>query len=381
MLWEFLLYMKYLEIRFMKQRNIILLISLLLSSCIFIPYVIPFNDLPEPTGTFNVGTQVFEWIDVSREEWFTQDSTDLRRLVVQAWYPTIDIKEDGYPYLDFPEKRIIPIAKRISLPPYLLSHIGNIKTNSILNATILENDIPYPLVLFSHGLGGMRMQNTVQMEELASRGYIVVSLDHTYDANVTVFLDGTTAAFRSYLRDEATEEEFWEVRLPQVNTRASDISFIIDKISEMKDKADKLFKHADLSKIGVLGHSFGGATAIVASYNDNRINACINLDGWMEPVKPEIIQSGLKIPFLYIGQEKWDDTPLNHVKLDSLILSSSGSKELIVGAKHFDYSDTPQLNKVASKLDMSGDIDMNILREKINSEIVLFFNKYIKNSN
>ena len=363
----------------MKQRNIIFIVSLFFCSCIFIPYVIPFNDLPEPTGTFNVGTKIFEWIDTSRDEWFTIDSTDFRRLVVQAWYPTAEIDDKKYSYLDFPDKRIKPIAKRISLSPHLLKHVSDVKTNSILNASIIDSENPYPLILFSHGLGGMRMQNTIQMEELASRGYFVVSVDHTFDANITVFLDGTTAEFNSYLDDNATEEEFWRVRLPQIETRANDILFLIDRISKKKNNNDDLFKLIDLSRIGVIGHSFGGATVIVASYNDSRIDACINLDGWMEPVIPEIIQSGLKIPFLYIGQKEWHDTPLNHIKLDSLIMSSNGKKEIIDGAKHFDYSDTPHLNKVASKFDISGDIDMDKFRMKINSDIVSFFNKNVKN--
>ena len=51
--------------------------------------IIPFNDLPVPTGEYLIGTQVFNWTDVNREEWFTDtDKYDKRKLVVQIWYPT-----------------------------------------------------------------------------------------------------------------------------------------------------------------------------------------------------------------------------------------------------------------------------------------------------
>ena len=214
----------------MKKQIIIILWALSTNSCGIIPFLVPFNDLPKPTGPFNVGTQIFEWEDKSREEWFTKKSDDFRRLMIQVWYPTMDEKKGDFSYLDFPEQRTLPLAQRMELPELFIRHIQDVKSNSILDAPIKQGRELYPLILFSHGLGGMRMQNTVQMEELASYGYVVLAMDHSYDANVTIFSDGSIAKFRSGLRDGVSEKEFWEVRLPQINTRAADLSFVIDQI-------------------------------------------------------------------------------------------------------------------------------------------------------
>ena len=94
-------------------------------------------------------------------------------------------------------------------------------------------------IIFSHGLGGNRTQNTVIMEELASHGYVVIAIEHAYDANISIFNNGDIADYRSGInyerKDEAedlTPEEFWEIRLPQLKTRAADVSFLIDVLSE-----------------------------------------------------------------------------------------------------------------------------------------------------
>ena len=215
------------------MKKIILLVLLMLcsNSCgLIIPHIIPFNNIPQPTGPFNVGTQIFQWADHNRKEWFTEADDDYRRLVIQVWYPTLDDRVEDLPYLDYPDKRTTPLARRIELPEFLIHHIEGVKSNSIINAAIKEGNEMYPLILFSHGLGGMRMQNTVQMEELASRGYVVVAMDHPYDAYITVYSDGSIADFRSGLEEDATEEEFWDVRIPQINTRAADLTFILDNI-------------------------------------------------------------------------------------------------------------------------------------------------------
>ena len=65
----------------MNKLAIIILLVLSTNSCgLMIPLLIPFSDLPKPTGSYNVGTQIFEWEDTSREEWFTEESDDFRRL-------------------------------------------------------------------------------------------------------------------------------------------------------------------------------------------------------------------------------------------------------------------------------------------------------------
>ena len=358
--------------------RLVLLIAVLffLSCSVIIPKLIPFNDLPLPAGEYRVGTRIFYWENDKREEWFTDEDGDFRKLVVQVWYPA-DTTAPGILYIDHPDIRIGPLARRIELPEFLIKHIDKVHSNSILDAEIVHLDYLLPLVVFSHGLGGMRMQNTVQMEELASWGYMVVAMDHPYDANITIFEDGSTAEFRSGLRDDADEEEFWEVRLPQIRTRAADVSFILDLIHENIKRRDPFWSKTSVENVGIMGHSYGGATGIVAAYKDTRIAACLNLDGWMEPIESSIISNGLKVPFLYLGQENWDDTPLNYMKLDSLIQSSQGTKIIFPGTKHFDFSDTPYLSPIAQKVGISGSMNMDSVRSELNTHMVNFFNSHL----
>mgnify|MGYP000031667592 CR=1 FL=1 len=84
-------------------------------------------------------------------------------------------------------------------PPLFIRHIQDVKSNSFTNNSLKSSDKLYPLVIFSHGLGGNRTQNSINIESLASNGYVVFSIERSYDANVTVFDDSTFVEFDSYL--------------------------------------------------------------------------------------------------------------------------------------------------------------------------------------
>ena len=77
----------------------------------------------------------------------------------------------------------------------------------------------------------------------------------------------------------------------------------------------------NLQKVGVFGHSFGGTTTVVASFNDSRIDACINLDGWAIVLPEDVLNKGIDVPLLYIGREEWADTD-NYSLLNTLIQKS-----------------------------------------------------------
>lgn len=359
----------------LKSKSIALMSMLLFSSCsTIIPLLIPFQDIPAPTGSFSVGTRVFNWEDNKREEWFTEKEGDFRKIVVQVWYPTDEVSGNKAPYIDFPQHRVRPISEQVELPPFMIKHIQDVNSNSYLNAALKSAIELYPLVIFSHGLGGMRMQNTIQMEELASRGFIALAMDHPYDANITVYKDGSSADYRSAIVGEVTTEEFWNIRLPQINTRVADVSYVLDHIQEIQDGDDSFWNMIDLGRVGIMGHSFGGGTAIVASSRDTRLDACIALDGWLVPIEESIIKKGLMVPFLFMGQTYWTN-PVNYENLDTLIAASTASAEKLIldGTKHFDYSDTPQFNTASSKFGISGSMDLDELRILLNSRIVSFF--------
>ena len=356
-----------------------LIITVLSTGCV----AIPFNEVPKPTGDRNIGTESVELIDNDRLEWFTEDPQDLRKIMIQIWYPTDDLDGEKERYIDYGELRIEALASQFDYRPFLFKKLIDVETNSIKKAEP-STQSSFPLIIFSHGLGGNRTQNTIMIEELTSHGYVVIAIEHAYDANISIFNNGDVADYRSginYQRrntQKITPEEFWAIRLPQLETRAEDVSYIIDQL-ELGNLPENIVNIIDLENIGVFGHSFGGATSIYSAYNDNRIDACINLDGWMVVVPDEIVDNGINRNFMYLGQEQWDEK-LNYQKLDKFIKSNTkSSKILIPNTTHYDFSDTPHMSKAAKFLNKSGKVKSKNLKNLLNELIISFFNQNLKN--
>src|SRR5262249_52488610 len=150
-----------------------------------------------------------------------------------------------------------------------------IKTHSFLNAPLSSSRKLYPVIFFSHGLMGLRGQNTVQMEELASRGYIVVALDHTYDAAFTILADDRLVTFQTMTGPASPDAEpvEWEndleVREQDLLSLYSCLEAYGKKMSDSSKKEQRLtiencprinelVAHLDLGRCGILGHSLGG---------------------------------------------------------------------------------------------------------------------------
>ena len=206
-----------------------------------------------------------------------------------------------------------------------------------------------PVVIFSHGITGTRHLHQAMYEFLVSRGFIVMALDHSFDANLTIFPDGHLADYRS---DITGHPDSANVRIMQMNTRVADISFILDQLDKIQSGKieSQIHTKIDLERIAVGGHSYGGSTATVVSQRDNRIKACFVLDSWISPIPQETIDDGVHIPFLFMGRPSWEgsDYPGNYPKLDSLMAHSSNPKYRLIirGTKHLDYSDIPLFSPI-----------------------------------
>ena len=355
------------------MRFIFYLGFIFLSSC---SLILNFRDLPEPQGQYIIGTDIFTWEDNYRDEWFTKDKIDTRKIVVQIWYPASEKSDSLYPYMDYANLRVESISERIGKGKGTIKPATKVKTNTYYKADPVNKK--FPLILFSHGLGGYKTQNLINIETLVSQGYIVVAPDHSYDASITIFDDGTSVGFESGLPDDVSPEEFWATRIPQINTRASDMSFIIDKLQTMKNY--NLYNSINFNKIGIFGHSFGGATSVVSSWNDTRISACLNLDGWFVPIVDDIINTGLRIPFCYIGQEYWENTPLNYPKLNTFYKNCSNDTYIlkVKDTHHFDYSDMPYFSSIGRMIASGKNVD-KYFAVRLSDFIAGFFNQYLKN--
>jgi predicted dienelactone hydrolase len=162
----------------------------------------------------------------------------------------------------------------------------------------------YPVVVFSHGLTGTFTDYTFLFEDLASRGYIVVSVDHTYEATAVAFADGRMA--RSLYGSHLTRI----VRLDESalslaeSVRVGDVRFVVDELQRLNARPDNPFAaHLDLAAIATAGHSLGGLTALEALGSDARIRAAIVLDG----VRPDAEFAATDKPVLLLdaGREEW----------------------------------------------------------------------------
>ncbi len=158
---------------------------------------------------------------------------------------------------------------------------------------------------------------------------------------MTVFHDGTLADYRS---DITGHPDSVQVRRKQLNTRVADIRFVLDKLTEISE-APWFNGLMNLNKVGVLGHSFGGATAIQVSFEDDRFKSCLVLDSWLNPVSDTVLISGIKQPFLYLGRPLWNDSnyPSSPELVKTFINAFPENKYqfILKNSRHLDFCDAP----------------------------------------
>ena len=258
--------------------------------------------------------------------------------------------------------------------------MNHIYTNSYKDIPIIQSDQLMPVVIFSHGITGTRHLHQAMYEHLVSHGYIVVAPDHSFDANLTIFPDGHTADYRSNITGHP---DSIHVRTKQMDTRAADISFILDQMERIQSGEIKsqINGKIDLEKIAVGGHSYGGSTATVASQRDKRINACFVLDSWISPIPQETIEVGVHVPFLFMGRPTWQgsDYPGNYPRLDSLMVHSSDPKYrlIIKETKHLDFSDIPLFSPIIGYVLDVGSLSASVSIPLLNELVYGFLEKHL----
>ena len=350
-----------------------------LSACAaLVSVLIPMEDVAKPTGPYQVGTQIIYMVDNDRSAWYGEENSGSREIMVRVWYPAQPQEGDQKAPYVYNEKLIGDmVSEGFGIPKYLMQNISNIKTNSW--SGIDPVDKKFPVLIFSHGHGGLKIQNTTQMEEMASHGYVIFACDHAYDAGVSIFPGERVIFNKTNIPEGYSEEEKWRLRRVQLDYRAADIQFMLDDMVRGNFLSEALKNSLDLENIGLFGHSFGGGTSIVVASTDDRIDACFGLDAWFLPVPSNVLNSDLNKPFLHLGQVRWKEKD-NYLKLDTLVGNNSAwSMRLDVqGATHYDFTDFSQFNRLTKRYG-SGEIAPPRIRRITNSVIRDFFDHYLKN--
>jgi predicted dienelactone hydrolase len=203
---------------------------------------------------------------------------------VQFWYPAeLDLDSKPAAWLDNMDVMAPALAAKLNLPSFFLDHIKYAKTYAVTNASLPNSETKYPLLLFSHGWEGFKSQNTYQVEELASHGYIVAAPDHTYGAIATVFPDGSIVPNNPEalpVSADISDDEFLSAAQILGEQWAGDLSFIVDSLENPGGdyQLDVLANNIDFTRIGVLGHSTGGGAAIQFCATDARCQAAFGMD-------------------------------------------------------------------------------------------------------
>ncbi|WP_405810829.1 lipase [Streptomyces sp. NBC_00210] len=248
--------------------------------------------LPGPGGPYRrrIGTRSLHLVDRSRPDpWGS--GRPYREIMVQLWYPARDT--EGRPRAPWMSPGAAAHYRKVTGIPEDAVRLP--VTHGRAGAPPDTCRGPLPVVVYSPGFGTDRTSSTALVEELASHGYAVVTIDHTYDASEVEFPDGRVETGNIALAGDEIDDP---VIVKALEVRVADTRFVLDRLGGIGRGA------FDLSRAGMFGHSLGGATAAALMGRDRRIRAGINMDG---SVTASVSAAGADLPFLLMGADQEDD--------------------------------------------------------------------------
>jgi len=303
--------------------------------------------LPTPTGSWKVGRATYAWTDDSRLNPYALVPGTKQELAVWIWYPaapTPSNKTSDHvpPYWS----RALAQHEGFILGKLLSRDLTRVETHSSSDADVSPQQAMYPVVILRAGGGALSSDYTSIAEDLASHGYVVVSFDAPYRTVITAFPDGRVATRTAGGDFENMPYSAAQHLANQVmGVWIADVKFTLDKLQQLNadDPTGRFKGKFDMEKVGIVGHSLGGATAAQFCHDDTRCKAGIDIDGM--PFG-SVIQDGLHQPFFFImsdhSRESGPEARTVENNIESIYNKLPEGKRWqvsIIGANHFSFSD------------------------------------------
>jgi dienelactone hydrolase len=345
--------------------------------------------LPAPTGHFAVGRTTYTWINPAGADELAESPA--REIVVWLWYPSRTTPSPTTAeYLPAPWRSALAEHSGVLMSGFLTRDLSLVRTHSTSDADISDEQSSFPVVIMRAGGAALTTDYTTLAEDLASHGYIVVGLDAPYRTFV-VSLPQNRVVVRPSTNDPENLQADQANRL--INKLLlmwiSDIKFVVSQLESLNgaDPSGKFTGRMDLQRLGVFGHSFGGAQALQFCHDDSRCKAGIDLDG---APYGSVVQEGLKQPFLFVfsdhSHESLDPASRQiHDNIESIYGRLPNGRFLVTirGAHHFSFSDqallkSQYLTKLLTSVIGFGKLDSRRGLAITSGYVHTFFDVYLK---
>ena len=311
--------------------------------------------LPIPTGSFAVCRAIYDWTDDTRLDTLAPIPGTKSELLVWIWYPSA--AEQSVAMDDYVPAQMRAAAGPAAGPWKLLTRdASKVHGHSTRDPDVSLQQRSYPVAIMRAGASAGVVGYSTLAEDLASHGYVVVGFDAPYRTYSVVFPDGRVMRRTPENNPELCEglEQAQQARCVNkvLTAWTADIAFVLDQLERLNasDPTGKFTGRLDMTRVGVFGHSFGGAQAAQFCSLDSRCKAGIDVDGSLHG---SVIQAGIHRPFMFLLSGQGDfssDAEIRQIQADIQSvydrLPADGRLRISIrGANHFLFSDDGALLK------------------------------------
>ncbi|WP_021597536.1 alpha/beta hydrolase family protein [Actinomadura welshii] len=353
-------------------------------------------ELPAPTGPHRaIGMTELHLADPARPDPWVPGRA--RELMVSVFYPAARRSGPPAPYLRPGVAKVLSQADALGVFKAGTVDWAAARTHAAESAPADLRGGARPVVLYSPGLGVPRALGTTLAEELATRGYVVVTVDHTYETAPVEFPGGR-------VENQRLPGPGPERLKTALDTRVKDTRLVLDRLAALRDGRNPdaegralppgLGRALDLSRVGMAGHSAGGIEAAEAMRVDRRLDAGIDMDGTMQYAKDdyvEVARTGLDRPFMLMGAAT-GGSPQTHLTTPSwgsFWRNSTGWKRdlNVPAASHYSYTDVqavlPALDETLDipaqdRADLIGTVDPERMTASVRAYVTAFFDRALR---